>query len=91
MAQITLEQAQLNIGKKVAKTAFFRRKGFDIKPKPFKSSFLVNTIKGVIIHPHLNVPAYTFQEDESYVECNRCDVIDDYPHLKSVLCNKITS
>lgn len=87
MAQITLEQALLNIGKKVAKTAFSRRKGLNENPKPFKSGYLVNTVKGVIIHPQLNIPAYTFQEDESYVECRRCDLIDDYPHIKSVLCN----
>lgn len=60
-----INEAMLNIGKKVTKKT----------SKPFKSTFQINTIKGVIIHPQLNIPAYTFEEDESYVECRRCIVI----------------
>lgn len=56
-----------NIGKKVIKTS---KEGTE--PKPFKSKSKVNTIKGVINHPQLNIPAYTFEEDDSYVECRRC-------------------
>ena len=74
--QISYEEAKQNIGKKVSKTAFSRQRGQNINPKPFKSSFLVNTVKDVIEHPTLHIPAYTFEEDSSYVECRRCDVIE---------------
>lgn len=40
--------------------------------KPFKSGGKVNTVKGVVDHPVLHVPAYTFEEDDSIVECRRC-------------------
>ena len=59
-----------NIGKRCTKK---HRVG--VQPKPFKSTFLVNTIKGVIDHPILHIPAYTFEEDDSYVECRRCVTI----------------
>ena len=44
--------------------------------KPFKSGKLYNIVKGVINHPILNVPAYTFFDDDSYVECKRCKVVE---------------
>lgn len=56
-----------NVGKRVCK---------DKSDKPFKSGFKVNTVKGVIDHPILHVPAYTFEEDDSYVECRRCEVVN---------------
>lgn len=59
-----------NIGKKTHKIS---KEGTE--PKPFKSGFKVNTIKGVIEHPQLKIAAYTFEEDESYVECRRCVII----------------
>lgn len=63
-----------NIGEKVAKTNI--KKGKTIfNLKPFKSRNRVNTIKGVVIHPELGIPAYTFEEDESYVECRRCKIL----------------
>lgn len=40
--------------------------------KPFKSRLKVNTVKDIINHPILNRPAFTFFEDDSYVECRRC-------------------
>jgi hypothetical protein len=40
--------------------------------KPFKSGSMVNTVTGVIEHHILGVPAYIFQEDDSYVEVRRC-------------------
>lgn len=43
----------------------------------FKSGLYVNTVKGVINHPQLNMPAYTFEEDETYVECRRCKLMSD--------------
>ena len=63
------------IGEKVAKTNI--KKGKTIfNRKKFKSTSLVNTIKGVIIHPELGIPAYTFEEDDSYVECRRCKILN---------------
>ena len=64
---ITEEEAKENIGKKVTKTS--------AKQKPFKSGLKINTINGVINHPTLNIPAYTFEEDDSYVECRRCIIL----------------
>ena len=55
-----------NIGKRVKKKS----------DRPFKSTFYINTIKDVVNHPILNIPAYTFNEDISYVECRRCEVIN---------------
>ena len=40
--------------------------------KKFKSGLKFNTVTGVINHPILNVPAFTFEEDDSYVECAIC-------------------
>lgn len=58
------------IGKKVSK---YNEKGNS--PKPFKSGSQTNTVKGVIVHPILQKPAFTFVEDESYVECRRCCLV----------------
>lgn len=54
-----------NIGKSVKKKT----------NKPFKSQSRINKIKDVILHPRLQVPAYTFEEDDSYVECTICELI----------------
>lgn len=43
--------------------------------KPFKSGSKINTVKDIINHPILNIPAFTFEEDDSYVECRRCILI----------------
>ena len=43
--------------------------------KPFKSGEKINTVKGVVNHPQLNIPAFTFIEDESYVECRKCHLV----------------
>lgn len=40
--------------------------------KKFKSGNNINTVKDIINHPTLNIPAFTFEEDDSYVECRRC-------------------
>lgn len=61
----------LNVGKKVSK---IRKE--NCEPKPFKSGLKVNTIKAVIDHPILHIPSYTFEEDDSYVECRRCFIIN---------------
>lgn len=44
--------------------------------KPFKSGNKINTVAGVINHPQLNVPAFIFVEDDSYVECRRCKYVE---------------
>ena len=61
-----MNEFELNIGKRVKKSS----------NRPFKSTFWINTVNGVINHPTLNIPAYTFVEDESYVECRRCNVVE---------------
>ena len=45
------------------------------KKKPFKSGLMINTVKDVINHPILNIPAFTFYEDDSFVECRRCIIV----------------
>jgi hypothetical protein len=62
-----MEDYTKNIGKCVKKDS-----------KPFKSGRKINTVKDVIEHPILFVPAYTFKEDDSYVECRRCVVVCGY-------------
>jgi len=67
---------EYNIGEKVAKQNI--KKGVKIfNRKKFKSAGLVNTIKGVIDHPELGIPAYIFEEDDSYVECRRCKILNE--------------
>jgi len=56
---------QLFIGKKVRK----------ISGKPFKYGGKISTVRGVVTNPHTGRDAYTFDEDDSYVECKRCLVI----------------
>jgi hypothetical protein len=50
--------------------------------RPFKSTFKVNTIKGVTEHPTTHNPCYTFEEDDSYVECRKCKLYT--PNLGSL-------
>ena len=69
-----------NIGKMVEKS----RSG-----KPFKSGLHINTVKAVIDHPVLHIPAYTFEEDDSYVECRRCDVLHTYTKAQKKLLKKL--
>ncbi len=69
--KIPIEVFISNIGKQTHKTS---KRG--AQPNPFKSGNKTNTIKGVIEHPILKIPAYTFEEDESYVECRRCIIIN---------------
>ena len=64
-----------NIGQRVTKKRT-SKSGKTIQPKPFKSGFQINTVKGIVEHPILKIPAYTFEEDDSYVECRRCHIIE---------------
>ena len=34
-----------------------------------------NTVKGLIFHPQYYVPAYVFEEDDSYVRCDICTIV----------------
>lgn len=70
-----------NIGRRVTKGSISRG---DANQKKFKSGLLINTVKGVINHPILNIPAYTFEEDDSYVECRRCFLVDTHQVLDLV-------
>lgn len=57
------------IGQKVRKTS---GRSNQLSSKPFKSGNKTNTVKEIVNHPQLNVPAFTFLEDDSIVECRRC-------------------
>jgi len=70
-----------NIGKWVCKGSISKQ---EPNNKPFKSGLKINTVKAVINHPNLNIPAYTFEEDDSYVECRRCIVIEN-PNSHNVI------
>jgi hypothetical protein len=69
----TFEYYESMIGKKVKKTSD--------KPKPFKSGFKINTVKDIVRHEFLDIPAFTFEEDDSYVECRRCVLANEEEDL----------
>lgn len=57
------DKYQEMIGKRVVKKS----------RKPFKSGHIINTIKGVTTNPYANNrAAFTFEEDESFVNCQLC-------------------
>lgn len=68
-----IETYQQNIGRKVMKCSITRR---EINNKTFKSGLVINTVKDVKMHPILKIPAYTFNEDDTCVECRRCIVVN---------------
>jgi hypothetical protein len=76
-----MEDYTLNIGKRVQKCTISHRSPYN--PNPFKSGQKINTVKGVIDHPILHIPAYTFVEDDSYVECRRCEVVNRYSEAQN--------
>jgi len=57
------------VGKRVCKTS---RSNNKVTPKPFKSTFRVNTVKAVIFPPETNHACFIFEEDESFVRCYQC-------------------
>ena len=65
------------IGKQVFKSRTGR------EPKKFKSGLKHNTVKDVIEHPYLLTPAFTFEEDDSFVECNMCRFIEEETNTKT--------
>lgn len=75
-----------NIGKKVCKCSIGERIANN---KTFKSGLIMNTVKGITTHPILKIPAYTFEEDDSYVECRRCDVVNEYTEYQKKLLKVI--
>jgi hypothetical protein len=72
-----IEEYKSNIGKAVAKCSIGEQKE---NGKKFKSGNTVNTIKGVIMHEFIDEPAYIFEEDDSYVECRRCKIVETETH-----------
>lgn len=79
-----VEKLEENIGKRCKKRPLNYKNIDKYKLKPFKSGNKVNTIKGIIPHPNLEgLMAYTFEEDESYVECRRCEIIVPKIHIKT--------
>ena len=41
-------------------------------PCPFKSGFQINTVKAVVTSPYTGNEAFTFEEDDSIVDCKIC-------------------
>lgn len=72
--ETSLNEYIVNVGKKVSKKNINNNPKY--KVRKFKSGLYVNTIKDVILHPILNIPSYTFIEDDSYVECRRCKILN---------------
>ena len=62
------------IGKRVWKNPKTTSK---FAPKPFKSGQKINTVKAIVTHEQTGRPGFTFEEDESVVECWRCSVAPD--------------
>lgn len=78
----TKELLSDNIGKQCYKKRKCKRGGQGgpnetRQPKKFRSGLKINTINGVIKHPIINGFAYTFEEDDSYVACGTCIVINN--------------
>ena len=60
------------VGRKVWKKG--GRPGTPAQPKPFKSGQKINTVKGVELNGYSGHLAFTFEEDDSRVECFRCSL-----------------
>lgn len=56
----------INIGDAVRKTS----------GKPFKSGHKVNIVSGITTNPNTGRPAFTFEDDDSIVDCWICDKVD---------------
>lgn len=54
--------------------SYIGRKVKKLSGKPFKSTLKVNTVKDLIINSHTQKIAFTFVEDDSIVECFRCEL-----------------
>jgi retron-type reverse transcriptase len=63
-------------------TPYLDKKVHKVKShKPFKSGEKVNTVRSIISHPILNIPAFTFYEDDSYVECRKCHLFERWSNF----------
>ena len=69
----TLDTFMPNIGKKCHKTS----SSVDAQPNPFKSGKKIATIKDVVVHPVLWIPAYQFEQDDSFVACYNVIVLEE--------------
>jgi hypothetical protein len=70
LRKLNLDELQAMVGRRVHK----------MSGKPFKSRLWNATVKGVITHPLTQKPAFTFLEDETYVEVARCLAGEDLNH-----------
>lgn len=43
--------------------------------KPFKSTLKIGTVNGTCVHPKTGHLCFTFEEDPSYVEAFRCELV----------------
>jgi len=59
------------VGQKVWKNPYTTSK---LQPKPFKSGNKVNTVKAVVPHVQTGNWGFSFEEDDSVVECFRCSI-----------------
>jgi len=57
-------------------TDFIGMKAKKKSKKPFKSGEKINTIKGFTINPFTDKYAFTFCEDDSFVDIKQCILID---------------
>lgn len=59
---------------------------YKISGKPFKSRLKINTIKGFLFDKRFNKLAYTFNEDDSFVHCDKCLIIErnEYANYKKL-------
>lgn len=64
----TEDDLKAMIGKQVVKCSGDGRRA----SKPFKSGVKQNTVKGLVKSPNTGKISFTFIEDDSYVECDRC-------------------
>ena len=70
--KIKIVNTQAAIGHKVYK----------FSGKPFKSRQQENTVTGVIRHPQTGREAFTFKEDDSYVEVQQCGLTIPELHIE---------
>lgn len=57
--------------------------------KPFKSTLKFNTVKGVVCNPNTGKVAFTFVEDDSFVDVDKCEEMNE-PHKVSEPSDMLT-
>ena len=70
----TIDQYQHLIGFKVKKRS----------KKPFKSGKKINTVKSITVHAETSHLGFTFEDDDSVVECWRCVQIDSAEYFSAM-------